>query len=111
MKEFICLKNENYQIWIDLYDLREVDNFYFFYGDDLIIKGFYSFDNSNTDKILNTHWLIISQMDEKPIKWKCEKVKEEYFIKINGDIYTIDLNNSKQIELFDKLIKIVFNLA
>jgi hypothetical protein len=96
--------HSNNEIWIDYGEFYECRDLFFYENNKYTIAAYFAICHNNSRsngliQVINKYNLY-----EKPYCWDYEKI-DEFSIKINNKIYTIDKENKDQIELFDNLIK------
>lgn len=95
-KDCIYLKSDDSQIWLDYGTRGQLRDFYLYENNELILQSHFTFFKGH---------LCVS--GKGLISWPYEK-NDEYSIKINGKVFGINKDDTKQLELFDELLEHIF---
>ena len=95
--------DSNNEIWIDYGEFGECRDLFFYENNKYTIAAYFAIchisGSSGFIQLTNKYNLY-----EKPYCWNYEKI-DDFSIKINNKIYTINKDDSSQMELFDNMIK------
>jgi hypothetical protein len=108
----IYLKSDDTQIWLDYGTDWQRRDFYIYEKNELTFFDSYfgvSIENRTIGVFNNNGWAINKGWvyKEGAMAWPYEK-NDEYSIKINGKVFCINKDDTKQLELFNELLEDIF---